>query len=166
MGSRLSEWIRFGIETEEKGIRLYRQCLAKVKHPQGAELFDYLVRAEQGHRKVLKALLDSVEKGDRKKIKEDIDDFMGTRLKNPMFREDEVGKLTGKGTTLREMFNKAAAFEDEGIRLYSDIAAKEKDPEIRKLFRRLISDEKVHKEEIRKLGFFVFDVPVSPQDLA
>jgi len=153
-------WIQYAIEIEVKGLNYYQECLKKTRHPRAMELFDYLVRVETGHRKVLTDLLRAETKGDQKLIRQSVDEFLKIAIPIPLFDKGSLEKMKKYDTTVMEMFNTAIGMEQIGIDLYTDLAKKNKsNPTLVKLFTKLANDEKDHKRELKDLGYFVFGVP-------
>jgi rubrerythrin len=163
MSEDMLKWIQFAIDTEEKGLEFYRECLEKVKHPRGMELFEFLIKAEKGHKKTLKDLLDAVSRGDSETIKKSVDAFMEMDIHNPLFDRDSLKRLTGTDSQIFDMFNTAIEFEEKGIEMYSELEKKEQDPDIKRLLKRLADDEVMHRRELIDLGHFVFGMP-APSD--
>ncbi|MBW2972531.1 ferritin family protein [Candidatus Woesearchaeota archaeon] len=159
MSEELLKWLRFAIDIEVKGLEFYKDCLSSTRNARAMELFDFLVKAETGHKKALEGVLEGVSRGDKVKKDKSVQAFLKIELKAPMFRKEEVKKITAPDARLTGMFNKAMEFEKQGIDLYTDLAGKEKDPLLKQLFRKLASDEEVHMKEIKDIGFFVFGVP-------
>ena len=159
MAEQLLAWIRFGIETEQKSIDLYSECLRKVKNSLAMEIFDYLVRVEKSHKRILETLLAQEAKGDKRKIDESITDFLHMQIKNPLFPKETMDEIVKPTSTLTSMFNKALDLEQSGVEFYTKVSKEEKDPKIKALFERLASDEKDHKKELVDLGLFVFGMP-------
>jgi rubrerythrin len=154
----LLKWIRFAIELEEKGLNYYKECRQKVRHPMGMELFDFLVKAETGHKTALTGLLKALSNDDPMRISKAAEDFLKMNAKIPLFDRESLERVTGYNASLHDMFNTAIRMEEEGIELYSDLAKKEKNPELKKMFARLMNDEKFHKKELVSMGEFVFGV--------
>jgi rubrerythrin len=153
-------WIQYAIEIEVRGLVFYQECLKKTHHPRAMDLFEYLVRAETGHRKVLTELLKAESKGDVKLIKQSVDDFLKIRLPIPLFDKESLEKMKKPETTVMTMFNTAIKMEKIGIELYTDLAKRNSsNTTLNKLFTRLASDEKEHARELKDLGYFVFGVP-------
>ncbi|MBW2966857.1 ferritin family protein [Candidatus Woesearchaeota archaeon] len=158
MAEDILKWIRFGIETEEKGIEFYTKCLKEIKHPRAMELFDWLVRVEEGHKRILQRLLKAEAKADDKRLQESIDQFLAERVENPMFPQEALKRIIRPEATIIQMFNIAMELEAQGIELYGRLAKKQKDHKIKALFERLAADEEDHRKEIRQLGEFVFGI--------
>jgi rubrerythrin len=159
MAEQLLVWIQFGIDTEQKSIDFYSQCLKKVRHPIAIEIFDYLVRVEKSHKKILETLLEQEAKGDKRRIEESIGAFFRLQIKNPLFPTEEVEDMLKPTATLVGMLNKALELENTGMEFYNKVAKEEKDPKVKALFLRLAADEKDHKKELTDLGYYVFGVP-------
>lgn len=156
MKEELLKWLRFAIELEEKGLEFYKLVLAKTRHPRAMELFDFLVKVETGHKRVLTGVFNAVSKGDKSAADNSIRDFMKIENKIPMFKKEDVERMTSPETSLHDMFNRAMGMEEQGIELYTDLAKKEKNPELKRLFTKLARDEVSHRQEIEDLGRFVF----------
>ncbi|MBW2963892.1 ferritin family protein [Candidatus Woesearchaeota archaeon] len=159
MSDDLMKWIRYAINTEEKGLKFYMECREKVRHPRGAELFDFLIKAEIGHKRVLTELLSAVSKGDDAKLKQSVKDFLAIKAPNPLFDRDSLERLTRPDAQITAMFNKAIEFEEVGIDLYTDYAKETDSKDLKRLFLRLANDEKTHRRELVDLGHFVFGMP-------
>jgi len=162
MSEDMLKWLRFAVEIEEKGLAFYKECLNESRHQQAIELFDYLIKAETGHRRVLKDLIDAVSHGDKAQVEKSVESFLKIDIHIPMFDKDKIEKMIGPTARLTEIFNTAMEFEEKGIELYSDLAKKTDDPELEKLFTKLASDEKRHKKDIKDIGQFVFGVGPAP----
>jgi rubrerythrin len=153
-------WIQYAIEIEVKGLNYYSECLKKTRNARAIELFEYLVKVETGHRKVLTDLLKATTKEDPKLLKQSVDEFLKIKIPVPLFDKESLDKLKKPDATLMDMFNTAIGMEQTGIELYTDLAKKnDGNASLKKLFTRLASDEKEHKKELRDLGYFVFGTP-------
>ena len=75
-----------------------------------------------------------------------------------MFDKKDLPMMTSKKASLMKKFNKSMDFEEEGMAFYMGVMLKEKDPELRRLLKRLANDELLHKQEIERLGFGMFGV--------
>lgn len=164
MADDLIKWIRFAINTEEKGLKFYMECREKIRNPRGAELFDFLIKAEIGHKRVLTSLLDAVSKGDDAKLRQSVKDYMAIKADNPLFDRDSLEQMTARDARITAMFNKAIEFEETGIELYRNFARDTGNKNLRKFFLRLANDENTHRREIIELGHFVFGMP-EPSEL-
>ncbi len=47
------------IETEQEGLRVYEEAIAKVKDPEAKEIFEMLAKAERGHIKMIQEVKDA-----------------------------------------------------------------------------------------------------------
>ncbi len=156
MSDEILKWIRFAIDLEEKGLEFYKDCQAKSTHPRAIELFEFLIKAEKEHKKVLTDLLDAYSKGDKDKMQKSVAAFMDIHIDVPVFTKEDKTHFKEHDRELREAFNKAREMEEKAKDLYLDLAEKEPDPGLKMLFEKIAADEVVHKREITELGFFVF----------
>jgi len=160
----LIQWINFALEAEEKGLALYKECVEKITNPKAQELFSYLVAAETSHKKVLTEMLEEVTEDDKKAIKNSIEQFNKTSIRNPLFTAQDLEKFTKKNTMVTEMFNTAADLERKGIALYWDYHQKAVDPEIKAFFKRLAAEETQHKRAIEKMGMKMFGMDMEDDE--
>jgi rubrerythrin len=149
MSKRLIEGVKLGIAMEEKGLYFYGQCVKeKLDYPLN-ELFEFLVREETKHHKLLMKILDELER--EKEYKFTIEEYLGKKDKIPNFKIKEIKPLVDKPSVIRTL-NKAIQFEEKGLNFYENLESEEKNSEIKALFKRLAQDELDHRETIIKMG--------------
>ena len=158
---KVRAWLQFAIDLEDRGLQFYRECLANTHHARAMELFDYLVRVETAHKKILEEVLAAQAGDDPDLIHQSIHDFMRLDVEHPLFDKKTLEKMTDRNTPLHSMFNKALKFEKEGLEFYQKLEKEEMEPELKQLFKKLADDELVHFKEIKLLGEFVFGGPVA-----
>ncbi len=154
-------WLQFAIDLEQRGLDFYKKCRSETHHPRAIELFDYLVRVETAHKKVLQDVLKAHSGDDPKTIHQSVHDFIKMDIHHPLFDEDSLKKMTDRETALHDVFNTALKMEKEGLEFYQKMEQEKIEPELKKLFKRLADDEKEHFKEIKLLGEFVFGGPVA-----
>jgi len=145
-------WVRFSIETEEKGLVFYRECLRNARNQHYQMLFDFLVKQEASHKKLLSDLLKELAEGRRGKIKASYDALKKIELENPLFSPKDLEEIQRKDLSIAETLNKALDLERQSMALYSDIAAKATDEYVKRFFLEMAKQEKTHFDDIALYG--------------
>ncbi|MFH1064277.1 MAG: ferritin family protein, partial [Candidatus Woesearchaeota archaeon] len=137
MSEEILKWIRFAIDLEQKGLEFYTDCRKKSTHPRAIELFDFLVKAEKGHKEVLTTLLEAYSKGDKDKMKKSVKDFMDIHIDIPIFTKVDRKQFKEHDREISKALNIAMEMEDKAKDLYLDLAKKEPNPELKRLFEKI-----------------------------
>lgn len=161
---QLLGWLKFAIELEDKGLEFYKECRTNTHHARAIELFDFLIKVEKGHKKALQTVLDAYTQGDTEKAHQAVHAFMRLDMEPPVFKKEDLEKMTSPYTALHEMFNIALKMEKEGMDFYRKVEAEATDESIRNLFNKLANEEVEHFREIKELGSFVFGMNLVESD--
>jgi rubrerythrin len=132
--STVDEILDFAIEREEEAADFYSNLAGTAKQPAMREAFEQFAREERGHRAKLmnvkagKRLLSSSQK---------IDDL---KIADYAVAEKPTERISYRDALVLAMKREKAAF-----RLYSDLASRTEDAEIRDLLLGLAQEEAKHK---------------------
>jgi rubrerythrin len=136
----IDDILEFAMEKEDASYRLYKSA-AKASHSSSAKkLFEEMAEQEAAHKRFIQQL-------DRKKIAEfkigNVPDLMiSDYLVDVPYRED---------MTFQEILVYAMKCEEKAYRLYAEAEMMAEDPESKKLFRMLASEEKKHKFRLESM---------------
>jgi rubrerythrin len=137
MNDALIKQIRLGQATELKGIRFYTVALHNVHDENSKRLLSFLISEEKIHFKVFSDLLE-------KKKAKSLQNFVLMKQKVPLFGKKAYKAVSKKGAKAIDIFGTALDMEKKGIKLYTGMAAKTSDKEIKKFLKKLARDEQTH----------------------
>ena len=166
MADEVLAWIQFGLDVERSGRKFYEECLKHSKDQRTEELFKYLIDEEKRHEEAFENLLEKKAGGDKAKIQASIDQYNKMGIDKPLFSKSDLDEITDPNTLAMEMFNKSADQEKKGINFYLDMEAKQTDPELKKFFHDLATQELVHKKKIVALGMSLLGMEEEDEDLS
>lgn len=138
----------FALQMEEDGKRYYEKLAAEASHTGLKRIFAMLADVEREHHDVFQTLKSgaSAARADSRVL---------DRAKN-IFQEmmAEKGALKTIKTDL-DAYRHALKLEAESVRLYEEMAAKEKNEEVRELLQKIAEEEKHHYNIVENIHDFV-----------
>ena len=130
----IDDILEFAMAREEESAELYAELAGWVEKPSVRELFEGFAREEQGHQAKLRA----VKEGKRLlPPKEKVQDL---RLGDYLVDDEPGKKLDYQDALILAMKKEKASF-----RLYSDLAERTEEGEVREVFLALSEEEARHK---------------------
>ena len=135
----LEQVIEFAIQREEDAIKAYGDMMEMAETPGLKTLLAELQSEERNHKKLLQEL--SEENVESLKVEDVIDLKISDYL---------VEESPGADMNFQDLLILAAKKEQKAAELYSSLAEKAKEQEIKKLFEFLVMQEKSHKLKLEK----------------
>lgn len=135
MGSfdSIEEILAFAISGEEAAARFYNGLADKMSNAATAEIFRGFAKEEEGH----KAKLEGIKKGE---AMPEIGEVPNLAIADYAVAEKPSDNMDYQSALILAMKQEKAAFK-----LYSDIAAKVEDAQLRKVFLLLAQEEAKHR---------------------
>jgi len=131
--------VKFAIEREEDAIQAYGSMIEIAETPGLKELLAELQNEERNHKKLLQEL--SEEKVESLSVEDVID----LKISDYLVEEPPSAEMN-----FQDLLILAAKKEQKAVDLYSSLAEKAKEDEIKKLFEFLVMQEKSHKLKLEK----------------
>ncbi len=131
--------VKFAIEREEDAIKAYGSMIEIAETPGLKELLAELQNEERNHKKLLQEL--SEEKVESLSVEDVID----LKISDYLVEEPPSAEMN-----FQDLLILAAKKEQKAVDLYSSLAEKAKEDEIKKLFEFLVMQEKSHKLKLEK----------------
>ncbi len=131
--------IEFAILREEDAIKVYGDMVEMAETPGLKTLLAELQNEEKNHKKLLQDLTE--EKVESLKVKDVID----LRISDYLVEEPPSADMN-----FQDLLILAAKKEQMAVELYSSLAEKAEQEELRKLFEFLVMQEKSHKLKLEK----------------
>lgn len=131
--------VKFAIEREEDAIKAYGSMIEIAETPGLKDLLAELQNEERNHKKLLQEL---TEEGVESLSVEDVIDL---KISDYLVEEPPSAEMN-----FQDLLILAAKKEQKAVDLYSSLAEKAKEEEIKKLFEFLVMQEKGHKLKLEK----------------
>ena len=131
--------VKFAIEREEDAIKAYGSMIEIAETPGLKELLAELQNEERNHKKLLQGLTE--EKAESLEVEDVID----LKISDYLVEEPPSAEMN-----FQDLLILAAKKEQKAVDLYSSLAEKAKEEEIKKLFEFLVMQEKSHKLKLEK----------------
>jgi rubrerythrin len=132
--STIEDILEFALEKEDASFRLYKSAAKMSVNPSARKLFEEMAKQEEEHIRFIKQL--NKEKIAVYKLKKVPDLKISEYLIDIPYRED---------MTYQEILVYSMKGEEKSCRLYAEAETMTDDPELKKLFLMLASEEKKHK---------------------
>ena len=132
--SQVDEILDFAIQNEQNAADFYRDLAGKVKTAGMRQVFEDFAREELGH----KAKLREVKAG--KRMVSSVEKVMDLKIADYLVDETPDENIDYQGSLILAMKQEKAAFK-----LYSDLAARAPDAELRDILLGLAQEEAKHK---------------------
>ena len=132
--SNFEDAINFAIKREEEAIHGYGNLIDLVKNPGVKKLLQELQEEERNHKKLLQNI-----------TKEKIESLTITDVIDLKISDYLVEELPSEDMNFQDLLILAAKKEQQAVELYSNLANKSKEGDLKKLFEFLIEQEKSHK---------------------
>jgi rubrerythrin len=138
--SKFQEIIDFAIEREQEAVEFYQDLQKKVKFQAQQEMLKELEEMEKGHIRILTNIVQEGKINERERQVEDlhISDYI-------------VPVEPSANMSYQEILIVAMKREEASKLLYTNMASTIQDEDLRKIFRRLASEEAGHKLKFEKL---------------
>ena len=132
--STFEEIINFAIKREEEAFQSYGEMVNMAQTPGLKKLLAELQNEEKKHKKLLQNV-------SQKKIKSfEIKEVLDLKISDYLVEEPPHEQMN-----FQDLLIFAAKKEQKAVELYSDLADKAKEKELKKLFEFLVQQEKKHK---------------------
>ncbi|MGB2763236.1 MAG: ferritin family protein [Candidatus Aminicenantaceae bacterium] len=132
--SNFEDAINFAIKREEEAIQGYGNLIDLAKNPGVKKLLQELQEEERNHKKLLQNI-----------TKEKIESLTITDVIDLKISDYLVEELPSEDMNFQDLLILAAKKEQQAVELYSNLANKSKEGDLKKLFEFLIEQEKSHK---------------------
>ncbi|MBD3313804.1 hypothetical protein GF345_05160 [Candidatus Woesearchaeota archaeon] len=138
---KMIRYIQMGENIEKEGIQFYTKAMKGVVDPNSKKLLKFLANEEKNHLEYLKSF-ERKAKGKKNgaKIK---------KTNKPIFSKQAYKKMKGGRADTLNIFNTALDIELKSARLYSELAKKVKDKDLKSFLKKLINWEKEHYRLIK-----------------
>ncbi len=131
--------VKFAIEREEDAIKAYGSMIEIAETPGLKELLAELQNEERNHKKLLQELTEE-------KVESlNVEDVIDLKISDYLVEEPPSAEMN-----FQDLLILAAKKEQRAVDLYSSLAEKAKEEEIKKLFEFLVMQEKAHKLKLEK----------------
>ena len=134
------EVIRFAMQMEIDGQKFYEKSAAEAPHPELKEIFLYLAEEEKRHFQVFKNLSEGHTGAAGQALRGGTID----QSKNMFVKMIESGEHKSFGDEVRAAWKKALEIEEQAVKLYSEEAKRESDPERVELLNKIAEEERNH----------------------
>ncbi|MBC8359077.1 MAG: ferritin family protein [Candidatus Aminicenantes bacterium] len=132
--SNFGDVINFAIKREEEAIQVYGNLIDLAKNPGVKKLLQELQEEEKNHKKLLQNI-----------TKEKIESLAITDVIDLKISDYLVEEPPSEDMNFQDLLILAAKKEQQAVELYSNLANKSKEGDLKKLFEFLIEQEKSHK---------------------
>jgi rubrerythrin len=132
--STIEDILEFALEKEDASFRLYKSAAKMSVNSSARKLFEEMAKQEEEHIRFIKQL--NKEKIAHYKLKKVPDLKISEYLIDIPYRED---------MTYQEILVYSMKSEEKSYKLYAEAETMTDDPELKKLFLMLASEEKKHK---------------------
>jgi len=149
IGERFREIINFAIEREKEAVEFYRNLGKEASFSDKKKLIREFELMEIGHI----TILENIGKG----VVEEIDI---PRIKDLHISDYTVSVEVSGSMSYQDLLITAMKREEASLKLYSDLAGRTMDPDMRVLFQKLASEESRHKLYFERL----YDDDILTQD--
>lgn len=137
---KFNEIIDFAIKREQEAVDFYGNLKNLVSFETSIELLDNLEEMERVHVEILEGI--------RLKTMKNV---LLPRVDNLEIIENPVKINPSEDMDYHDILNLAIQREEESLRLYTKLASRSEDEDVRKLFLRLATEESGHKAMLEKL---------------
>lgn len=132
--SNFEDAINFAIKREEEAIHGYGNLIDLAKNPGVKKLLQELQEEERNHKKLLQNI-----------TKEKIESLSITDVIDLKISDYLVEEPPSEDMNFQDLLILAAKKEQQAVELYSNLANKSKEGDLKKLFEFLVEQEKSHK---------------------
>ena len=130
-----------GMEIERKGIKFYMSSLKFAEDVNSKNLLQYLACEEEKHLAYFQKLKEETKKDKKIDVK--------PAHKTFMFNKKAYKDIEKASSKLLKVFETAIKMEEYSIKMYTEAAQKQKNPEIKKILLQIAEYERDHKQLIK-----------------
>lgn len=130
-----------GIRIERKGIKFYTQSLKLAEDTNSKNLLKYLACEEEKHLAYFKKLKEETKEHENIDVKPKHQKFL--------FNKKAYKNIEKAASKLLKAFETAIKMEEYSIKMYTEAAAQQKNPKIKKILLQITDYEKDHKQLIK-----------------
>jgi len=146
---KLDEIFDFAIEREKEAVVFYQTLQSMVRFSEKKQLLQKFEAMERGHI----AILERIRRDDIKKI--DVPDVENLHISDYIITISPSEDMSYQDILILAMKKEEAAY-----RLYTDLSSKNPEPNVKKVFQKLASEEAKHKLSFEEM----YDSEVLNQD--
>jgi rubrerythrin len=130
-----------GMSIERKGINFYINALKFAEDVNSKNLLQYLACEEEKHLAYFQKLKEETKQDKKIDVKPQHTKFM--------FNKKAYKNIEEASSKLIKVFETAIKMEEQSIKLYTEAAQKQKNPEIKKILLQIAEYESEHKQLIK-----------------
>ncbi len=145
--------IEFAMQMERDGQVFYEKAAAAAPQSELKEIFLYLAREEERHF----AFFKSMHEGDTQAAVKVLGSSTMAKTKNVFVHLIEENGDATFGDDVRKVWTEALKIEEKAVKLYTEEAAREKNPERKELLQRIAEEERSHVYLIDNMLSFMAD---------
>jgi rubrerythrin len=150
---KLKEIISFAIQREQEAVKFYQDLMTNVQFSERKNLLHEFEMMERSHIRVLERLQTQIEEESIGSI--EINEIENLRISDYIVDTSQNGELRYQDVLIIGMKREQASFT-----LYTDLAERSSDDNVKKLFLRLASEEAKHKLFFER----IYDEEILTQD--
>lgn len=153
VNKHFNEIIDFAIEREKEAVRFYQELQKISQFTEKQKLLHEFELMEKGHITILENIWKQIRKNERRQI--DVPEIQNLHISDYIVESKPTAEMS-----YQEILITAMKKEETSFALYNDLAEKNSDPGIKKLFLKLASEEAKHKLFFEK----IYDDEILSQD--
>jgi rubrerythrin len=150
---KLKEIISFAIQREQEAVKFYQDLMTNVQFSERKNLLHEFEMMERSHIRVLEKLQTQIEKESIGGI--EINDVENLHISDYIVEPSQNAELRYQDVLIIGMKREQASFT-----LYTDLAERSSDDDVKRLFLRLASEEAKHKLFFER----IYDEEILTQD--
>lgn len=141
------ESLKLAIKTEQDGRKMYLDASERVSNPLAKSTLTTLADEELIHIKVIEEFYNDLKEGGEGTISADLEKALSYDLRKKTIFEAAKGRMDAavvSGPDVFEIYRAAIQFEEDGAKMYQDMAGKTANPLAKKLYDFLNAQENEH----------------------
>ena len=141
------ESLKLAIKTEEDGHKMYTDAAERVTNPLAKSTFTALAKEELHHISAIKKFYNYMKTGEGEISTEEYEQAMSYELRKKTIFEaakDRIEKTVSADPDTMEAYNAALKFEEDGAKMYEELAEKTDDFQAKTLYSFLYEQENEH----------------------
>ena len=151
--AQIDEIIDYAIQRENEAVQFYRELQKSAHFTERKKLLSDFEMMEKGHIKILEGIRGRIERLSIDKIV--VPEVENLRISDYIVEQDGAEEMTYQDILIAAMKR-----EEKSFSLYTDLAERSLEPEIKKLLLKLASEEAKHKLFFERL----YDDEILSQD--